>query len=111
MAALGRKTSEEGFKLSAKQISKSEKHNPYFKERPVESSRPGKLLSANTFYVDVLKGIGKIYLHAVVYTYGSFAFNHINMINNGIARQATAVMLACGVVVDIKLGCRNGVEN
>ena len=69
---------EEGFELSAEQISKIEKYNPCFKERHVESSRPGELLSADTFYVGVLKGIGKIYLHAVVDTYSSYAFGFLH---------------------------------
>lgn len=35
---------------------------------------------------------------------------HALFLNSGINTGATAVMLACGVVVDIKLGCRNGLD-
>lgn len=50
-----------------------EKLNPCFRERHVESGRPGELLSADTFMVGTLKAIGRVYLHAVVDTLGSYA--------------------------------------
>ena len=64
----------EGIELTAEQAAKIEKFNPCFKERHVESSRPGELLSADTFFVGSLKGVGKVYLHGIVDTYGSYAF-------------------------------------
>ena len=45
--------------LSSEQIAFIEKNNPAFKERHVESSRPGELLCEDTFYVGRLKGVGK----------------------------------------------------
>jgi len=69
---------DEGIELTAEQIAKIEKYNPCFKERHVESSKPGELLSADTFFVGALKGIGKVYLHAVVDTYGSYAFGFLH---------------------------------
>src|SRR5690606_6299298 len=51
-----------------------EKLHPQWKERHVESSRPGELLCQDTFFVGSFKGIGKVYLQAVVDTYGSYAF-------------------------------------
>jgi len=69
---------EEGIELSAEQVAKIEKYNPAFKERHVESSKPGELLSADTFYVGTLKGVGKVYLHALVDTYGSYAFGFLH---------------------------------
>ena len=65
---------EKGIKLTEQQIRMIEKANPCFKERHVESHYPGQLLSQDTFYVGRLKGIGRIYLQAVVDTYGSFGF-------------------------------------
>jgi len=47
-------------------VAQIEKANPCFRERYVESRRPGELLCADTFYVGRLKGVGKVYLHAVV---------------------------------------------
>jgi transposase InsO family protein len=55
-----------------------EKANPAFAERHVESSRPGELLSQDTFYVGHLKGVGKVYLHTVVDTYGSYAIGFLH---------------------------------
>lgn len=51
-----------------------EKANPAFAERHVESARPGELLCQDTFYVGSFKGVGKVYLHTVVDSYGSYAF-------------------------------------
>lgn len=62
------------FKLTEEQIRLIEKANPCFKERHVESHYPGQLLCQDTFYVGRLKGIGRIYLQAVVDTYSSFGF-------------------------------------
>ncbi len=76
--ALERKYAKEGIRLSKEQIVFIEKQNPAFKERHVESSRPGELLSQDTFYVGRLKGVGKVYLHAVVDTYGSYAFGFLH---------------------------------
>ena len=43
----------------------------------MESSYPGYLLCQDTFQVGTLKGIGRVYLQAVVDTYGSFAFGKL----------------------------------
>jgi transposase InsO family protein len=63
--------------LTAEQIIFLEKANPCFKERKVESLYPGYLLSQDTFYVGTIKGIGRIWLQAVVDTFGSFAFGKL----------------------------------
>ena len=60
--------------LTEDQIRLLEKANPCFKERHVESLYPGYLLSQDTFMVGTLKGVGRVYLQAVVDTYGSFGF-------------------------------------
>ena len=39
---------------------------------------PGELLRADTFFVGNLKGIGKLYLHAVVDTFSSYAFGPLH---------------------------------
>lgn len=75
---LERRHLEEGLELTAEQVQALEKANPCFRERHVESSRPGELLSADTFNVGTIKGIGRIYLHAVVDTYGSYAFGYLH---------------------------------
>jgi transposase InsO family protein len=63
--------------LSEEQIKLLEKANPCFRERNVESPYPGYLLSQDTFLVGTLKGIGRVYLQAVVDTFGSFAFGKL----------------------------------
>ena len=68
----------EGFTLTAEQVAQIEKANPCFRERHVESARPGELLSQDTFYVGRLKGVGRVYLQAVVDTYGSYAFGFLH---------------------------------
>lgn len=60
--------------ITAEQAAFLEKLNPCFRERHVESSAPGELLPAGTFFVGSLKGMGKVHLHAVVNTYSSCAF-------------------------------------
>ena len=65
--------------LSPEQVAFLEKLNPCFRERHAESDRPGQLLSADTFMVGSLKGIGRVYLHAVVDTYGSYAFGFLHV--------------------------------
>ena len=44
----------------------------------MESSHPGELLSQDTFLVGKLKGVGAVYLHACVDTYGSYAFGFLH---------------------------------
>ncbi len=65
------------FKLTEQQIRLLEKANPEFAERHVKSDYPGYLLCQDTFYVGRLKGIGRIYLQAVVDTFGSVAFGKL----------------------------------
>jgi transposase InsO family protein len=77
--ALERQNAEQVIELSSEQVAFLEKLNPCFKERHVESERPGQLLSADTFMVGVLKGIGQVYLHAVVDTHGSYAFGVLHV--------------------------------
>jgi len=75
LLVLEKKNREEGFELTDEQIRLLEKNSPEFRERHIQSSRPGELLCQDTFYVGRIKGVGKIYLQAVVDTYNSFAFD------------------------------------
>jgi transposase InsO family protein len=77
--ALERQNAERAIELSTEQAAFLEKLNPCFRERHVESERPGQLLSADTFMVGSLKGIGRVYLHAVVDTHGSYAFGFLHV--------------------------------
>ena len=71
---LEQRRAEEAIELTGEQVAFIEKQNPAFKERHVESQRPGELLCQDTFFVGHLKGVGKVYLHAAVDTYSSHAF-------------------------------------
>lgn len=75
---LEEQASHKAIELTGEQVAFIEKQNPCFRERHVESSRPGELLSQDTFYVGRLKGVGKVYLHGVVDTYGSYAFGFLH---------------------------------
>lgn len=72
------KALQEGMALTAEQVALIERANPCFAERHVESRRPGELLCQDTFYVGRLKGVGKLYLHSLVDTYGSLAFGFLH---------------------------------
>ena len=63
--------------LTEEQIRLLEKANPCFRERHVESLYPGYLVCQDTFMVGTIKGIGRIYLQAVIDTYGSYAFGKL----------------------------------
>jgi transposase InsO family protein len=76
--ALERKSAEQRIALTAEQVAYIEKRNPSFKERHVESSGPGQLLSQDTFFVGTLKGVGRVSMHTVIDTYGSFAFGFLH---------------------------------
>lgn len=71
---LEERAAQQAIELTPAQVALIEKANPAFRERHVESSRPGELVSQDTFYVGHLKGVGKVYMQAVVDTFGSFAF-------------------------------------
>jgi transposase InsO family protein len=77
MLRLEEKIAGKKVKLTEEQIRLLEKHNPEFKERHVESPHPGYLISQDTFYVGTMKGVGRIYLQAVVDTYSSLAFGKL----------------------------------
>ena len=72
------RAAQQAIELTAEQIAQIEKQNPVFRERHVETSRPGELLCQDTFYVGRLKGVGKVYLHVVVDAYGSYAFGFLH---------------------------------
>ena len=74
LLALEARVLEQRIELTPELARQIEKANPAFAERHVESTRPGELLCQDTFYVGQFKGVGKVYLHTVVDTYGSYAF-------------------------------------
>lgn len=65
---------EEGLDLSPEQIQVLLEHVNKVPVEHVFSKYPGYLLCQDTFEVGHLKGVGKVYMQAVIDTYGSFAF-------------------------------------
>lgn len=65
--------------ITAERAASLEKLNPCFRERHVESSAPGELLSTDTVFVGRLKGVDKVYLHAVVDAFGSYDFGFFHV--------------------------------
>jgi transposase InsO family protein len=77
--ALEEANAGKAIEITSEQAAFIEKLNPCFKERHVESACPGELLCADTFFVGNLKGIGKVYLHAVADSYSSYAFGFLHV--------------------------------
>jgi transposase InsO family protein len=77
--ALETANAKKAVEITPEQAAFLEKLNPCFRERHVESAAPGELLSADTFFVGALKGVGRVYLHAVVDTFGSYAFGFLHV--------------------------------
>lgn len=103
---LEEKAAAEGFELTEEHIRLLEKANPCFCERHVESEYPGQLLSQDTFYVGRLKGVGRIYLQAVVDTYGSFGFGKLYTSK----RPETAVDILYDMVLPFYEECQLKIE-
>src|SRR3954452_6570979 len=76
--ALEKRNAETPIALTGEQVAFLEKQNPCFRERHVESSAPGELLRADTFFVGSLKGVGKI-PSTPVDTHGSYAFGFLHV--------------------------------
>jgi transposase InsO family protein len=76
---LEEKATDESWQLTEEQFALISKANPCFAERNHQlSTRPGELLAQDTIYLGFLPKTGKIYLQAVVDTFGSFAFGFIH---------------------------------
>lgn len=60
--------------IDENQMKELEKLNPCLKERHVESKEPGYLLCQDTFYVGHFKGVGRVYMQAVIDTFCSLGF-------------------------------------
>ena len=59
LLALEKKALDNQIELTPEQVQQIEQANPCFKERHVESSRPGELLCQDTFFVGQFKGVGE----------------------------------------------------
>jgi transposase InsO family protein len=59
-------TSERQIELKDEQIRLLERFSPEFRERHIEAPHTGSLVAVDTFFVGVLKGVGKIYLQTAI---------------------------------------------
>jgi len=59
---LEKTTSERRVELRAEQARLLERFSPEFRERHIEAAHTAVLVAVDTFFVDVLKGVGKVYL-------------------------------------------------
>jgi len=73
-AMLEKRISEKGFGLTPNQIQELVIKSDLLEEQHILSYFPGYLLCQDTFEVGYIKGVGKIYMQAVIDTYGSFGF-------------------------------------
>lgn len=71
---LEQESQKEGFTLTKEQIELLSRYSDRFQSRHVESHHPGYLLCQDTFEVGYMKGVGKIYLQAVIDSYNSLGF-------------------------------------
>jgi transposase InsO family protein len=104
--ALEKRNAERAIELTGEQVAFLERQNPCFRERHVESGAPGELLCQDTFFVGSLKGVGKVYLHAVVDTFGSYAFGFLHVSKQ--PEAAVAVLHNDALPFYAKLGLKVG---
>ena len=64
-------------KLTEEQIHALERFDPEFRERHIDVHFPGDLVAVDTFFVGTLKGVGKVYLQAVLDCYSRHAWGRL----------------------------------
>lgn len=63
--------------LTEEQIRALERFDPEFRERQIEVHFPGQLVAVDTFFVGTLKGVGKVYLQAVLDCWSRHAWGRL----------------------------------
>jgi len=63
---LEKATAERKLSLSDEQIKLLERFSPEYRERHIEAPHTGALVAVDTFFVGVLKGVGKVYLQTAI---------------------------------------------
>jgi len=71
---LERTTAERKIELNEEQIRALERFSPEFRERHIEAPHTGSLVGVDTFFVGVLKGVGKIYLQTAIDCHSRYAW-------------------------------------
>jgi hypothetical protein len=63
---LEKATAERQISLTDEQVRLLERFSPEFRERHIEAPHTGALVAVDTFFVGVLKGVGKVYLQTAI---------------------------------------------
>jgi transposase InsO family protein len=74
---LEKASSEQKIKLSDEQIKLLERFSPEFRERHIEAPHTGALVAVDTFFVGVLKGVGKVYLQTAIDCHSRYAWGRL----------------------------------
>ena len=67
-------TAERAIELTAEQARLLERFSPEFRERHIEAPHTGALVAVDTFFVGVLKGVGKVYLQTAIDCHSRYAW-------------------------------------
>ena len=68
---------ETGQHLSDDQVKVLEKFSPEFRERHIEARYTGDLVAVDTFFVGILKGVGRVYMQTVMDCYSRYAWGRL----------------------------------
>ena len=71
---LEKATAERPLELSDEQIRLLERFSPEYRERHIEAPHTGSLIAVDTFFVGVLKGVGKVYLQTAIDCHSRYAW-------------------------------------
>jgi len=63
--------------LTDEQVRLLERFSPEFRERHIETHHTGDLVAVDTFFVGVLKGVGKVYLQSVIDCYSRYGWGRL----------------------------------
>jgi len=61
-------------KLSGEQVEALERFDPEYRERHIEVHATGELVAVDTFYAGTLKGVGRVYIQAVLDCFSRYAW-------------------------------------
>lgn len=73
-AAPGKTAAERALALTDEQIRLLERFSPEFRERHIEAPHTGALVAVDTFFVGVLKGVGKVYPQTAIDCHSRYAW-------------------------------------
>jgi transposase InsO family protein len=75
---LEKATSDRRIELTDEQIRLLERFSPEFRERHIEAPHTGSLVAVDTFFVGVLKGVGRVYLQTAIDCHSRYAWARLN---------------------------------